>query len=87
MTQMTRTIKPTLGPAVPAMVSTVIVVAVMAAGAWVVAFGLPQGEAAGWWVLGVTLVLLAGAIAAFRYVDAKRMSLLKKCLIVSWIEK
>jgi hypothetical protein len=48
-----------------------------------VAYGLPEGEAAGWWVLGGTVALLTLAVLAFRYVDPRRMSLLKKCLIVS----
>jgi hypothetical protein len=83
MTQAAKTIKPSYGPAPAAVASTAIVVVIIAAGAWMVAFGLPRGEAAGWWVLGITLVLLVGAILSFRYVDPKKMSLLKKCLIVS----
>jgi hypothetical protein len=83
MTQMTKTMKPTLGPAVPAILSTAVVLAVMGAGAWVIAYGFPQGEAAGWWVLVGTLLLLVIAVVSFRYVDPRRMSLLKKCLVVS----
>ena len=48
-----------------------------------IAYGLPSGEVANWWVLASTLCLLILAIAGFRYVDPRRMSLLKKCLIVS----
>jgi hypothetical protein len=83
MTQSAKTLKPSYGPAPAAIASTLIVIVIVAAGAWVVAFGLPEREAAGWWVLGITLVLLVGAILSFRYVDPKKMSLLKKCLIVS----
>ncbi|MGN6367236.1 MAG: prenyltransferase/squalene oxidase repeat-containing protein [Phycisphaerae bacterium] len=66
-----------------AVASSLIVLGVIAGGVWVIAYGLPSGEVANWWVFASTLCLLILAIAGFRYVDPRRMSLLKKCLIVS----
>src|SRR5271154_5039615 len=68
---------------VVAVASTTIVLGIIVAGGWVIAYGLPSGEVANWWVLAATVCLLVLAVAGFRYVDPRRMSLLKKCLIVS----
>ena len=83
MTQGVKSIRPVMVPGLATVVSTAVVVLVVAAGAWVVAYGVPTGEAAGWWVLIGTSALLVVAVVGLRYVDPRRMSLLKKCLIVS----
>lgn len=75
--------RPTLGLPLPAIISSSIVVAVIAGGLWIIAYGLPQGEAASWVVFTGAMLLLLAAIASWNHIDFRRVSLLQRSLIIS----
>ena len=77
------TTRPPLGPSFTKAVGAAVVMLVIGAGAWIVIYGLPKGEAASWWVLIGTVLLLTVALVGWRYVDLQRLGLLQRCLILS----
>jgi hypothetical protein len=77
------TTKPKMPPGVFTALSTLGVAVVIGAGSWVVTNGLPTGMIANWGVVTIALMLLGGAMFAWRHVDMKQVGIIQRCLILS----